>query len=270
MCLSWWTFASLCFLKLVLGSSVISAGRHGASNASICLLPPVEGPCQGLLPRFYYDRFTQTCQEFSYGGCDGNENNFMYQEDCEKTCWKIKKVPKICRMEAAVGPCRGLFKKYAFNLSIMRCELFYYGGCYGNDNRFGDEASCTEHCAPKRNKYTRLTSVIIDAPSFCYSPKDEGSCTASVTRYYFNIETKACEEFIYTGCGGNSNNFVKIEDCNSVCKQEFFMSQSLQIKTMKNDSLLNPFNVQETTALYSFGNQTQGTPNSTEFTDTPA
>ncbi|CAH2282852.1 tissue factor pathway inhibitor 2 isoform X2 [Pelobates cultripes] len=205
---SMWALAIFYLLQLVIGTPVQNAERIATNNSSICLLPPDEGPCHALLPRYYYDRFTQTCQEFSWGGCDGNENNFMYQEDCEKTCWKIKKVPKICRMEASTGPCRGLFKKYAFNLLTMKCEIFYYGGCYGNDNRFRDEASCLEHCAPKRN-----------APSFCYSPKDEGSCSATVTRYYFNIETKACEEFVYTGCGGNSNNFVKIEDCNSVCKQ---------------------------------------------------
>ncbi|KAM8966381.1 tissue factor pathway inhibitor 2 [Pelodytes ibericus] len=199
---------ALSLLETVHGTPVHSAGRNATSNSAICLLPPDEGPCRAVIPRYYYDRFTQTCQEFMYGGCDGNENNFVQLEDCEKTCWKIKKVPKICRMDADTGPCRAMFKKYAFNLMSMKCEPFYYGGCYGNDNIFKDEASCLDHCSPKRN-----------APSFCYSPKDEGSCSASVTRYYFNIESKACEEFAYTGCGGNSNNFVKIDDCNSVCKK---------------------------------------------------
>ncbi|XP_063308329.1 tissue factor pathway inhibitor 2 isoform X2 [Pelobates fuscus] len=153
---SMWALAIFYLLELVIGTPVQNAERLATNNSSICLLPPDEGPCHALLPRYYYDRFTQTCQEFSWGGCDGNENNFMYQEDCEKTCWKIKKVPKICRMEASTGPCRGLFKKYAFNLLTMKCEIFYYGGCYGNDNRFRDEASCLEHCAPKRrNKKTK-------------------------------------------------------------------------------------------------------------------
>ncbi|KAM4705787.1 tissue factor pathway inhibitor 2 [Rhinophrynus dorsalis] len=183
-------------------------GSSVQDNTAICLLPMDEGPCRGLIPRYYYDRFTQTCQEFMFGGCDGNANNFLSLEDCEKSCWKLKKVPKNCRMDADEGPCRGYLKRYFYNMKTMKCEQFVYGGCYGNENNFQSEASCLDSCAPKRS-----------APSFCYTPKDEGSCSASVTRYFFNIESKACEEFTYTGCGGNSNNFVRIEDCNSVCKK---------------------------------------------------
>ncbi|XP_063777463.1 tissue factor pathway inhibitor 2 [Pseudophryne corroboree] len=190
----------------------MGASQHedhaGRSNMTVCLQPKVEGPCRGQLPHYYYDRYTQTCLEFLYGGCGGNGNNFESLEDCEKTCWKIKKVPKVCRMEEETGPCRSYLKRYAYNLASMKCEQFIYGGCYGNDNNFRDEASCLEKCAPKRN-----------APSFCYSPMDGGSCSASVTRYYFNVESKACEEFTYTGCGGNSNNFVRREDCISTCKK---------------------------------------------------
>ncbi|KAM4688226.1 tissue factor pathway inhibitor 2 isoform 1-T1 [Discoglossus pictus] len=199
-----------CVLQCVVAASLLLQvlGSPVQDKTAICLQPFDEGPCRALLPRYYYNRFTQTCEEFFYGGCDGNENNFLHLEDCEKTCWKIKKVPKICRMEAEEGPCRGFLKRYAFNLKTMKCEQFVYGGCYGNDNNFMDEASCLNYCFPKRN-----------APSFCYSPKDEGSCSASVTRYYFNTDNKACEELTYTGCGGNSNNFLSIESCNSVCNK---------------------------------------------------
>ncbi|KAM5156768.1 tissue factor pathway inhibitor 2-like [Mantella aurantiaca] len=195
----------VCLLGQVVRSSQQAVSR---GNMTACLLPQDEGNCRGLLPRYYYDRYKQTCQEFLYGGCDGNANNFETLEDCEKTCWKIKKVPKPCRMEEEPGPCRGYLKRYAYNLLTMKCEQFIYGGCYGNGNNFSDEASCLDACSPKKN-----------APSFCYSPKDEGSCSASVKRYYFNHESKSCEEFQYTGCGGNSNNFIRLQDCNKVCKK---------------------------------------------------
>ncbi|XP_030056420.1 tissue factor pathway inhibitor 2 [Microcaecilia unicolor] len=177
-------------------------------NREICLLPSDDGPCNALSFRYYYDRYSQSCEEFAYGGCEGNANNFLTLEDCETTCWMIKKVPKICRQEADTGPCRASIKRYFYNLISKRCEEFIYGGCYGNDNNFDDEASCMDFCDPKKV-----------SPMFCYTPKDEGSCSASVTRYFYNAENKACEEFSYTGCGGNSNNFVTLKDCNNVCKK---------------------------------------------------
>ncbi|NXB84754.1 TFPI2 inhibitor, partial [Vidua chalybeata] len=178
-----------------------------AEKQRACLLPPDEGPCRALVPRWYYDRHTQSCQEFTYGGCYGNANNFLTFDDCEKSCWTIKKVPKLCRMEADGGPCRSYLRRYAFNLSSMRCEEFIYGGCYGNGNNFRDLQSCVDHCLPEKT-----------GPLLCYSPKDEGLCSSSVPRYYYDTKTKSCKEFRYTGCGGNANNFVTEMDCYNVCR----------------------------------------------------
>ncbi|NWR66013.1 TFPI2 inhibitor, partial [Bucorvus abyssinicus] len=179
-----------------------------AEKQRACLLPPDEGPCRAMVPRWYYDRYTQSCQEFTYGGCHGNANNFLTLDDCEKNCWTIKKVPKICRLEADGGPCRSHLKRYAFNLSSMRCEEFIYGGCYGNGNNFRDLQSCVDHCLPEKN-----------GPLLCYSPKDEGLCSSSVSRYYYDAKAKSCKEFKYTGCGGNANNFVTESDCYNVCRK---------------------------------------------------
>lgn len=72
--------------------AVASAPVSGVSaeKQRACLLPPDEGPCRAMVPRWYYDRHTQSCQEFTYGGCYGNANNFLTFDDCEKSCWTIK------------------------------------------------------------------------------------------------------------------------------------------------------------------------------------
>ncbi|XP_030152561.1 LOW QUALITY PROTEIN: tissue factor pathway inhibitor 2, partial [Lynx canadensis] len=125
------------------------AGRwcSGGTRKQCGDLPPAPGrrACRARIPSYYYDRYTQSCRKFMYGGCEGNDNNFETWEACDEACWRI------------------------------------------------------------------------ESPSFCYSPKDEGLCSANVTRYYFNPRHKACEAFTYTGCGGNENNFINMKDCKHVC-----------------------------------------------------
>ncbi|XP_029817752.1 tissue factor pathway inhibitor 2 [Manacus vitellinus] len=204
-----WTRAAPAAAALLLPLACAAlAQRSLTEKQRACLLPPDDGPCRALVPRWYYDRHTQSCQEFTYGGCYGNANNFLTFDDCEKNCWTIKKVPKLCRLEADGGPCRSYLRRYAFNLSSMRCEEFIYGGCYGNGNNFRDLQSCVDHCLPERT-----------GPLLCYSPKDEGLCSSSVPRYYYDAKTKSCKEFKYTGCGGNANNFVTETDCYNVCRK---------------------------------------------------
>ncbi|XP_003896360.1 tissue factor pathway inhibitor 2 [Papio anubis] len=200
----------LSILLLLLTEAALgdAAQEPTGNNAEICLLPLDYGPCRALLPRYYYDRYTQRCRQFLYGGCEGNANNFYTWEACDEACWRIEKVPKVCRLQVSVDDqCEGSTEKYFFNLSSMTCEKFSSGGCHRNwiENRFPDEVTCMAFCAPKKS------------PSFCYSPKDEGLCSANVTRYYFNPRYKTCDAFTYTGCGGNDNNFVSREDCRRAC-----------------------------------------------------
>ena len=55
-------------------------------NIDICTLPVECGPCESRITRYFYDAFTETCEEFFYGGCDGTANNFETLEECQSTC----------------------------------------------------------------------------------------------------------------------------------------------------------------------------------------
>ncbi|GCB61692.1 hypothetical protein scyTo_0012959 [Scyliorhinus torazame] len=196
-------------LLTVICSVLLLAPQIGIAkgNREVCLMLQDPGPCKASSRRFYYNRYTQKCEQFIYGGCRGNENNFESQTECTLHCRKIKKVPKICRLQAVTGPCRASFTKYFYNFTTGECEDFTFGGCYGNDNNFNDISTCLRECKP-----------ISAFPMFCTKPKDRGSCAADILRFYFNEENDACETFSYTGCGGNDNNFISLKHCQRICQ----------------------------------------------------
>ncbi|XP_052696306.1 eppin-like [Crassostrea angulata] len=62
--------------------------RPGHSDF-VCFLPK-EGErspnCSGYFPRWWYNWRTKQCEQFIYGGCRGNENNFETIQECERQC----------------------------------------------------------------------------------------------------------------------------------------------------------------------------------------
>ncbi|CAH1955308.1 unnamed protein product [Acanthoscelides obtectus] len=44
------------------------------------------GPCRGYFVKYYYDKTTRRCEQFAFGGCQGNGNRFSSQEECEQIC----------------------------------------------------------------------------------------------------------------------------------------------------------------------------------------
>ena len=53
-----------------------------------CSRPVKVGPCEAAVLRFYYNASTGKCQEFLWGGCDPNGNNFKSLKQCWNTCKK--------------------------------------------------------------------------------------------------------------------------------------------------------------------------------------
>uniref|UniRef100_A0A8C6Z8L3 BPTI/Kunitz inhibitor domain-containing protein n=1 Tax=Nothoprocta perdicaria TaxID=30464 RepID=A0A8C6Z8L3_NOTPE len=55
----------------------------------LCYLPSVCGNCKALFVRFFYNASSQRCEEFIYGGCGGNSNNFESEGECSRACSHI-------------------------------------------------------------------------------------------------------------------------------------------------------------------------------------
>ncbi|XP_035224518.1 uncharacterized protein LOC118197130 isoform X2 [Stegodyphus dumicola] len=87
----------------------------------------------------------------------------------------------------------------------------------------------------KRNQPTKITvsqnlsqnfTVTIEIKpkgdkEVCDLPVKKGRCNNSQLRYYYDKDKNACEKFTYTGCSGNANNFISIEDCENSCLKPY-------------------------------------------------
>jgi len=55
------------------------------------------------------------------------------------------------------------------------------------------------------------------APARCQQPFVSGPCKGKIERVGYDVQTDQCTNFTYGGCGGNSNNFMSVEECNTAC-----------------------------------------------------
>ncbi|ESO94267.1 hypothetical protein LOTGIDRAFT_118767 [Lottia gigantea] len=51
-----------------------------------CKLDQDRGTCGNFTLRFYFDSSSITCEKFWYGGCKGNDNRFLTQQECLEAC----------------------------------------------------------------------------------------------------------------------------------------------------------------------------------------
>ncbi|GAB6024412.1 hypothetical protein CHUAL_009577 [Chamberlinius hualienensis] len=64
-------------------------------KVSACEEPKKIGSCRASMKRWYFDKVTQKCQQFIYGGCDGNGNNFETKRQCESVCPDVVLCPQL-------------------------------------------------------------------------------------------------------------------------------------------------------------------------------
>merc|ERR1719249_455607 len=106
------------------------------------------GDCDAAFPSYYFDKNTKSCQEFTYGGCGGNANNFMTEEECNNAAEKCvednEPIDDICSLPKVKGKCKGYKPRYFFDKNTKSCQEFIYGGCGGNANRFVTEEECSK------------------------------------------------------------------------------------------------------------------------------
>lgn len=54
--------------------------------AQICSLPVEKGRCRASMRRFFFNSTSRQCEEFRFGGCEGNANRFDTEKACNDFC----------------------------------------------------------------------------------------------------------------------------------------------------------------------------------------
>lgn len=54
------------------------------------------GTCRNYSIHWYYDKQSNSCAQFWYGGCGGNDNRYKTEDECKKTC-VVRKTGKFSK-----------------------------------------------------------------------------------------------------------------------------------------------------------------------------
>lgn len=55
-------------------------------STDVCNMEKEEGNCLAYFQNYFYNKKTQSCEGFIYGGCGGNANNFDSLDSCNRKC----------------------------------------------------------------------------------------------------------------------------------------------------------------------------------------
>ena len=159
--------------------------------SSPCFLPKENGPCRNDVLRYYFDSVASKCRPFIYGGCQGNPNNFLTEQDCLTACVSSPTV-------TAPGSLTAGSAAVSSNSSPFAASLVLSG--------------------PSNNR-TVMQPHENTIPDKCMQGNNPGPCQEEIIRYYYDTVMSKCRPFIYGGCGGNSNNFQAKSACVEECER---------------------------------------------------
>ncbi|KRY88769.1 Papilin [Trichinella pseudospiralis] len=162
-------------------------------NAS-CLMPLQVGEGVLMLPRFYFNSQTKQCLPFTYSGLGGNQNNFLSRGDCENSCPVFQ------------NPCRQGEPATSASGQYILCTATGVDLCPANYWCHVGDSNSNSVCCPA-------------ADNPCVLPAETGTGQSVLVRWYFDRHARRCNRFVYTGSGGNENNFLAKQDCMARCPE---------------------------------------------------
>uniref|UniRef100_L7LTW7 Putative bilaris n=1 Tax=Rhipicephalus pulchellus TaxID=72859 RepID=L7LTW7_RHIPC len=116
-----------------------------------CRLPSKTGPCKASIEAWYYDWGKGKCKSFTYGGCDGNGNNFETQKQCEKRCGRnYNRKHDKCLLwrpeEKSCGNKSVIATRWFFEENKSSCKQKIFPTCKQDPKGFGTCSQCVATC----------------------------------------------------------------------------------------------------------------------------
>ncbi|KAL3308555.1 hypothetical protein Ciccas_012910 [Cichlidogyrus casuarinus] len=115
----------------------------------ICKQPIDKGIGGGCCTRWAYNMHKGVCEQFFFGGSDGNDNKFYTEEECEQVCppsYPVVPRNPICNERIDKGTGMAYVLSWGYDTHEGACVQFFYQGCHGNRNRFSCKKQCDKTC----------------------------------------------------------------------------------------------------------------------------
>uniref|UniRef100_A0A3Q4BR86 BPTI/Kunitz inhibitor domain-containing protein n=1 Tax=Mola mola TaxID=94237 RepID=A0A3Q4BR86_MOLML len=178
-----------------------------------CQAPSNVGPCRAAFPRWHYDAAAGDCDSFVFGGCKGNNNNFLSKHECLSACRGVtgtrtstQSGRKVCGSPCSAGQ--------------LTCGS---GCCLDRSLECDGQQHCSDgsdedHCNKLNQTFSHLLDIDVNQKKArCSEPPNTGPCRASLTRWFYDPMNRKCARFTYGGCNANGNNFEEEKECSAVC-----------------------------------------------------
>ncbi|XP_043997794.1 kunitz-type protease inhibitor 1a [Gambusia affinis] len=192
-----------------------------------CMVPKKVGPCRGSFKRWHYNAASEKCEEFIFGGCLENKNNYIKEDECKKACHGTGG-PSGRGLHIAGEKCGAPCTADQF-----KCDN---GCCVDRGLKCDETAQCTDGSDEKNcydfqsNFRTLLDLKLAGKRVHCTDEPETGTCRDSFTKWYYDPRSQSCTRFNYGGCDGNENRFESqqqcMQECNGVTEEDMFDKQN--------------------------------------------
>ncbi|XP_074472463.1 kunitz-type protease inhibitor 1-like isoform X2 [Sebastes fasciatus] len=181
-----------------------------------CLAPMKVGLCRAAFPRWRYDAAKGECEKFVFGGCKGNNNNFLSDDDCLSACSGVTAATERGVTLPATEECGSVCRP-----TQLICDS---GCCLDRGLECDGVTQCSDgsdenHCSKLNQTLNNLLNIDVNQrKARCAEPPMTGRCRASLTRWYYDPLIRKCSRFTYGGCEGSENNFEEEDKCSKTCR----------------------------------------------------